>query len=165
MKNTPKKRLNSTGIILPKLVEEKFKIRQIREYEDEWIIDLIEKKENIPESAKRRTFGKKVVLNGYRPHIEITDYPLRGKIVYLRLKRRRWKIEGTKETYENQYKITAKGLKCTHEFGAFLKELGRYKRRKFFRTFPNIRHIQQKDFTMVSRIKRFLSNRNTEKSA
>lgn len=151
--------------MLPKIIEENFEVTRIREYEKEWHIEVTEKKEKIPSMAKYRANGSKIVLNGYRPKMEIVDYPIRGKIVYLHIKRRRWKIEGTQESYENGYKITAKGLKCTHEFGNFLKELGRKKRHKFFRAFPDIRHIGEKDFTMVSSIKRFFSRGNTEKDS
>ncbi len=150
------------GFMLPTIIREKFKIVRIQEKESEWIIYLEEHPENVPKNAKRRDCGEGIVLNGFQKQIEIIDHLLAGKPTYLRIRRRRWKIAGTKESYENDYNLHPKGLKCTHEFGDFLKELGRYKRRKFFRTFPNIRHIREKDFTLVSRIKRFFSRSGTE---
>ena len=151
------------GFMLPQKIREKFKIVRIKEKEREWIIYLEEYPENIPESAKRRDYGAGIVLNGFQKQIELIDHTL-GKLTYLKIRRRRWKIAGTQESYHNEYNFHPKGLKCTHEFGNFLKGISRYKRRKFFRTFPNIRHIREEDFTMVSRIKRFFSRENEEKS-
>jgi len=149
------------GFMLPPIIKENFTIRKIEEKDKEWIIYLEEKPENIPREAKMRNFGRKIVLNGFQKQIELIDHTLSGKLTYLRIRRRRWKIQGTQESYDNHHNLHPKGLKCTHEFGSFLKYIGRYKRRKFFNAFPNIRHIREKDFTMVSRIKRFFSKDDT----
>lgn len=145
---------NIEKILLPKSLEDKFELKKIKEKETEWIIHFEEKKDNIPESAKRRQFGKNIVLNGYQREIELTDFPLKGKPCYLRFKLRRWKIQGTKESFQNSYKLHPNGLKCTIEFGDFLKGLDRRARHKFFLTWANLRHIREEDFSVVSRIKR-----------
>ena len=153
---------NLEEILLPKLLENKFELQKLEEKAKEWIVYFVEKKENIPEAAKRRQFGKKVVQNGYLKPIELTDFPLKGKICYLRFTRRRWKIEGTKESFQNSYKLHLKGLKCTIEFGNFLKCLNRQARHKFFVAWSNIRNIREEDFSVVSRIKRLFIREEVE---
>lgn len=145
---------NIEKILLPKELKKKFKLKKLEERETEWVAHFEESKENIPSSAVHRQFGKKIVQNGYMKPIEITDFPLKGKICYLKFKRRRWKIQGTKESFHNTYKLHPKGLKCTYELCNFLKSLTRYARHKFFLTWSNIRHIREEDFSLVSRIKR-----------
>jgi len=147
-------------MILPEEIQENFEIIQVKEKEQEIKLVLVEKEEKLPEKARReKSNGEKIVRNGYCNLLELVDFPLKGKICYLELKRRRWKISGTNITYENHYKFHEKGVKCTLRFGNFLKSLGFIRRRKFFRAFPNIRHIREEDFSMVSRIKRFFKRR------
>lgn len=142
-------------ILLPKEISEKYDLLKIKEKEKEIIFYLTEKEINLPETAKRaRSEGEKIVKNGYRKPIELIDHTVKGKLSYLRITRRRWKIKGTNISFENNYKLHEKGMKCTIGFGNFLKSLGKYRRRKFFSSWENIRNIREKDFSLVSRFKR-----------
>ena len=147
------------SMILPKEIRENFVLVDVKETETEWILTVEEKKDLIPEAAKQRDFGQGIVLNGYRDTLELIGSNLTNKLCYIRLKRRRWKIRGTKESFHNSYKLHPKGLQCTIEFGIFLKELNRQERREFFATWKNIRHIREEDFSLVSRIKRFFARK------
>lgn len=60
---------------------------------------------------------------GFLPEIEVQDFPIRGKAVYLRIKRRRWEDLATGKTYSRDWSLVATGTRITAEFGAFLKEL------------------------------------------
>lgn len=60
---------------------------------------------------------------GFFPEIEVQDFPIRGKAVYLRIKRRRWEDPNTGLTYSRDWNLVASGTRITAEFGAFLKEL------------------------------------------
>ncbi|MCS2334858.1 transposase [Bacteroides sp. BFG-606] len=60
---------------------------------------------------------------GFFPEIEVQDFPIRGKAVYLRIKRRRWEDPSTGQTYSRDWNLVATGTRITAEFGAFLKEL------------------------------------------
>ena len=121
---------------------EHFTIREIREKRSEWTVEMEEKKDLIPIEIKEQ----KVVLNGYLDPVEIIDHTLQGKLVYLQFYKRRWKIKGEKKSYHNDYELHLPGMKCTPEFGGFLKELPRQERHEFFCAFPNIRHISEEDF-------------------
>ncbi len=143
-------------MILPEEIQKNFNLVEVKERKKEIQLYLTEKEENKPESAKRAESNEeKIVLNGYRSKLELIDFPLKGKLCYLLIKRRRWKIKGTKESFENHYKLHEKGVKCTIEFGNFLKSLNIYQRYKFFRTHPDLRNFWKENFSMVSRIKRF----------
>jgi hypothetical protein len=60
---------------------------------------------------------------GFFPEIEVQDFPIRGKAVYLRIKRRRWEDPATGQTYSRDWSLVSTGTRITAEFGAFLKEL------------------------------------------
>lgn len=64
-----------------------------------------------------------LVCKGFHPEIEVQDFPVRGKAVYLHIKRRRWEDKTTGKTYSRDWNLVATGTRITAEFGAFLKEL------------------------------------------
>ena len=55
----------------------------------------------------------------------IQDFPIRGKALYLIIKRRRWRHKKTSEEIKSDYSFIAKGVKLTAELSAFLKGTGR----------------------------------------
>lgn len=57
--------------------------------------------------------------------ITIQDFPLRGKYVYLHIKRRRWTNKTKEENIKRDWNLVAKGTRMTQEFAAFLKEINR----------------------------------------
>jgi len=118
---------------------------ELREKKSEWILKLTEKRDQIPEKAK----GKDLVLNGYFNKIEILDFPLKGKPLYIQLKRRRWKDKATETEYKNEYKIHLKNAKITPKFGDFLKDKGRKATFELFNIRKNLRHFPEKDVVLV----------------
>jgi hypothetical protein len=62
---------------------------------------------------------------GFQDEITIQDFPLRGKYVYLHIKRRRWTNKTTGEIIKRDWQLVAKGTRMTQEFAAFLKEINR----------------------------------------
>jgi len=63
-----------------------------------------------------------VVLDGFCNPIELQSFPLKGKPVYFKIYRRRWKESGSKEHYSHSYDLHPDGVKATHEFASFLKD-------------------------------------------
>jgi len=62
---------------------------------------------------------------GFYPPTTIQDFPIRGKAVYLLIKRRRWRHKERKnETIYNDYTFIAEGSKLTQELSDFLKGTG-----------------------------------------
>ncbi len=109
------------SLVIPKEILASFEIENIKETEEIVEIELIEK-EIIPTEL----VGKQAVLNGYMNPMELQSYPIQGRKCYLKLKRRRWKAQGTTDSTNchNVYDFAAEGTKATKMFGAFLKENG-----------------------------------------
>ena len=67
---------------------------------------------------------------GFYPEKQIQDFPIRGKSVYLLIRRRRWRNkDNPSEIIHNDYSFIAEGSKLTKELSDFLKGTGRYPRR------------------------------------
>ena len=62
-----------------------------------------------------------LVSKGFQDEIAIQDFPIRGKFVYLHIKRRRWTNKSTGGIIKRDWTLVAKGTRMTQEFAAFLK--------------------------------------------
>ena len=80
---------------------------------------FLEEKPSIPQEYSHLHLHSK----GFFPETEVQDFPIRGKAVYLRVKRRRWEDPETGQTYSRDWNLVASGTRITTEFGAFLKAL------------------------------------------
>ena len=59
---------------------------------------------------------------GFYPPKKIQDFPIRGKTVFLVIKRRRWRLKKDKSvTIKSDYSFIAEGSKITKELSDFLK--------------------------------------------
>lgn len=59
--------------------------------------------------------------------VTLQDFPIRGKAVYLKIKRRRWRHKERKnEIIRNDFAFVAEGAGFTRELSNFLKGTGRY---------------------------------------
>jgi len=109
------------SLIIPKEILLFFDIEDIKESEEIVDIYMLEKEIIPPELV-----GKQAVLNGFMNPIELQSFPIQGRKCYIKLKRRRWKAQGTTDSTQchNKYDFAAEGTKATKMFGAFLKENG-----------------------------------------
>ncbi len=62
---------------------------------------------------------------GFTEQSVIQDFPLRGKPVYLHIRRRKWLEKDTGKVITNSYDVTHLGAQITAEFAAFLKDIYR----------------------------------------
>ena len=61
--------------------------------------------------------------------VTVQDFPIRGKAVYLKIRRRRWRLKSDpKEVIRNDFSFIAEGAGFTRELSDFLKGTGRYER-------------------------------------
>ena len=77
----------------------------------------LEERNLLPQEFKDQPFHSK----GFHPEVRIQDFPIRGKKVYLCIKRRRWEDPKTGQIYSRDWKLVQSGTKMTAEFAAFLK--------------------------------------------
>lgn len=60
--------------------------------------------------------------------VTLQDFPIRGKAVYLKIKRRRWRLKtDPTKIIRNDFHFVAEGAGFTRELSDFLKDSGRYK--------------------------------------
>jgi hypothetical protein len=67
---------------------------------------------------------------GFYERAIVQDFPIRGKAVYLGIRRRRWRNKNVKSIeIKSDYSFIAEGSKLTVELSDFLKDTGRDPRR------------------------------------
>lgn len=65
----------------------------------------------------------KLQSKGFFDEITVQDFPLRGKAVFLHIRRRRWLNQTTGEIVFRDWNMVAKGTRMTKEFASFLKAI------------------------------------------
>ena len=106
--------------LFPKGILEYFEVGRVEEKEGELYITL-EEMNIVPKEAA----GRQLESKGFYEGREVQDFPLRGRKVILKIKRRRWRDKETGEDIVRDWKLVAEGTKYTQEFADFLKELDR----------------------------------------
>jgi hypothetical protein len=112
---------NLASLVLPSGVLDFFNLSKIVKTVESFEIHL-EEKNLIPEEYK----GQRLSSKGFYDEITIQDFPIRGKAVFLHIKRRRWTNESTGDIVFRTWELVAKGTRMTKEFAAFLKAISRY---------------------------------------
>ncbi|MGQ7945561.1 ISAon1 family transposase N-terminal region protein [Flavobacterium sp. WC2509] len=107
-------------LILPEFLIENFNLTSFKNSEENLHLYFEEKA-----TAPKEFASIELVSKGFLDEITIQDFPLRGKFVYLHIKRRRWTNKTTQEIIKRDWTLVAKGTRMTHEFAAFLKEINR----------------------------------------
>lgn len=108
------------SLLLPFGVTDYFNVLDVKESSDELTIYL-EEKNVIPEEYS----SLKVHSKGFYEPIVLQDFPLRGRKVFLNIRRRRWYLVDQGEYVHRDWSLVANGTRMTQEFASFLKELHR----------------------------------------
>ena len=122
--------LELVSYFLPEKLLEYFKIVSIKEKEEKTtnkkIIEIqLEEKNQLPDGYSTTDYESK----GFSSQSRIQDFPIRGKAVYLVIKRRRWRNKETRKEIRSDYSFISEGSKLTQELSDFLKGTGRDPRR------------------------------------
>lgn len=117
--------------LLPKDLLEHFEITNIKELGDiqtkkDCFYIYLDEKNQLPSEYDSTDYESK----GFYERTYIQDFPIRGKAVYLAIRRRRWrnKLDKSLEV-KSDYSFIAEGSKLTVELSDFLKGTGRDPRR------------------------------------
>jgi transposase len=108
------------GLLLPKEIALHFNLINAKE-EDSRIIFYLEEKNTVPPPLKAEEYESK----GFFKEQRVQDFPIRGKEVYLKIRRRRWRHKVTKEEVKREWNSVTKGSKLTADLADFLKEYHR----------------------------------------
>jgi len=110
--------LDLISLILPKEVLDHFVLTCIEESADQ--VDLYLEELNVRPGDDGIYISK-----GFTPYSIVQDYPLRGRAVYLHVRRRKWYDQSTGSVFIRQFDIAHEGTRLSKEFAAFLKEAHR----------------------------------------
>jgi hypothetical protein len=113
--------LDLLKLFLPELLIAHFELIKTRQEEE--TLHLYFEEKSIPPTEHST---RMLVSKGFHNEITIQDFPLRGKRVFLHIKRRRWTDKTTNEIIQRDWNLVAKGSRLTEEFAAFLKEISRF---------------------------------------
>ena len=112
-------------LLLPEGLLDYFEVTRVSEVDKEiWI--YIEELNVHPKEYEQ----DKLISKGFLPETCIQDFPLRGKNVFLYVKRRRWLNTRTNTVITRDWNIVEKGTRFTPEFAFFFKALFRYQTSK-----------------------------------
>ncbi len=113
--------LDLLKLLLPELLVTHFDITS-HSIEQDTVRLHFEEKKDTPKEEKHRS----LIAHGFHKEITIQDFPLRGKKVFLHIKRRRWLDKPSKEVVQRDWNLVAQGTRMTVDFAAFLKVLSQY---------------------------------------
>jgi hypothetical protein len=122
--------INPLSIFLPDSLLNHFDLLNVTELGEVsskkmiYYIELAEKND-LPKGYNRLNYESK----GFYPEKTVQDFPIRGKAVYLVIKRRRWREKQSRIEIKSDYSFIAEGSKLTIELSDFLKDTGRDPRR------------------------------------
>jgi hypothetical protein len=113
------KAANLLRFLFPEVLLTYFDVTDYQEQSDRISFWLDEKESLTPEDASCGTIHS----YGFTPARVIQDFPLRGKSVFLHVRRRKWRDSSSGDIFSYTYDdLTAEGTKLTSEFVAFLKD-------------------------------------------
>jgi hypothetical protein len=108
-------------LLLPELLITHFDITN-HIIEQDTVHLYFQEKKDLPKEEKHRS----LTAHGFHKEVTVQDFPLRGKKVFLHIKRRRWLDKTSKEIVQRDWNLVAQGTRMTIEFAAFLKVLNKY---------------------------------------
>ena len=109
--------LNGYRLLLPEGTLDYFDLVDVKESVNEVVIYL-EEKNIVPEKYTDQDIESK----GFYDPVIVQDFPLRGKKVFLNI-RRRWLLKKHNEYISRNWRMVAEGTRMTQGFASFLKEL------------------------------------------
>ena len=106
---------------LPDGLEELFEMVRFERTDKAYDIWLDEKKKLSAEDYR----NPDIVARGYTDYMTIQDYPLRGRPVFLHMRKNKWWDKSTNEIFSYTLELpNAEGSRLSAEFVAFLKYEG-----------------------------------------
>lgn len=105
-------------ILFWRLYLDYFDLVDVKESVNE-VVFYLEEKNIVPEKYTDQDTESK----GFYDPVIVQDFPLRGKKVFLNIRRRRWLLKKHNEYISRNWRMVAEGTRMTQDFASFLKEL------------------------------------------
>lgn len=109
---------NGYRLLLPEGTLDYFDLVNVQEGSNEIVI-YFEEKNVVPEQYA----GQESESKGFCEPVVIQDFPIRGKKVFLNVRRRRWILKKSNEYIKRNWRLVAEGTRMTQDFASFLKVL------------------------------------------
>lgn len=106
------------GLFLPEGTLNYFDITSCDFGRSQGIIYLSEKKV-LPEDLN----PEEICSNGFFPEVTLEDFPIRGRKMFLRIRRRRWCYKNRSGSFSRNWSSVSENMRISKEFASFLKEL------------------------------------------
>ena len=123
LKNVLDSNLEVLRLVFPEVLLDHFDLRGSKSDKKSGLVDIYFEERNLP---PKEFSDVELISKGFYEEITIQDFPLRGKKVYLHVKRRRWTEKNTKQIVKRNWELVAQGTRLTDEFADFLKVLSQY---------------------------------------
>jgi len=122
--NVEIKDLKDLHFLFPEELLTHFKIVSARELgnleaKEDYIEIIFEENNTLPAHVDSSLYESKGFFSK-----RVQDFPLRGKAVFLEIRRRIWRHKLTKETIKSDFTFLSESSKFTKELADFLKERG-----------------------------------------
>ena len=102
--------------LLPEEIFDYFEIEQV--IVNDQTLDVHLDELNRPPTAYK---DFKHISKGFHPSVVIQDFPIRKRVVFLHVRRRKWQVESTGHIVSNTWDTVAQGTRYTKGFADFLK--------------------------------------------
>lgn len=102
---------NGYRLLLPEGTLDYFIIADVKESSTDIVIFLEEKNE-VPSEYS----NIKVESKGFYDPVVVQDFPIRGKKLFLNIRRRRWIVKDDGRYVSRNWKLVAEGCRMTHDF-------------------------------------------------
>ena len=83
------------------------------------IVIYLEEKNEVPGEYSNMKVESKVFYNP----VAVQDFPVRGKKLFLNVRRRRWIVKEDGRYVSRNWKLIAEGNRMTHKFASFKKTI------------------------------------------
>lgn len=108
---------NGYRLLLPEGTLDYFIISDVKESSTDIVIFLEEKNE-VPSEYS----NMKVESKGFYDPVVVQDFPIRGKKLFLNIRRRRWIVKDDGRYVSRNWKLVAEGCRMTHDFALVSQE-------------------------------------------
>ena len=119
-KNFTTMKLDGYSLLLPEGTLDYFDVINVIE-DSTQIVIYLEEKNLVPKEYKDKDTESK----GFYEPVVVRDFPIRGKQVFLNVRRRRWIVKPDGRYISRNWHMVASGTSMRREFASFLKEICR----------------------------------------
>lgn len=111
------------SFFLPKIICEYFEVVRMDDNASEERLDIwFDERKILPSELDMHTH----IAYGFTDYTAIQDFPIKGKAVWLHLRRRKWLNTATRSISTRSWDFAFEGTSLSKDFALFLKEADRY---------------------------------------